>query len=244
MRVRLTHLALSLTLTAAGLTAAHAQDQSAPDPREALQRMSVYLGTLDAFEVQSDSTLDLITVDDQKIDVGAVTTYKVSRPSRFVIDSRTDRRSRRFIFDGSRLTVYSPALGYYASVPLSGSIAEVLDAAAEEYGVVPPLVDLFHWSDPAADPHEILKAEYVGPATVDGVETYQFAFREADVDWQIWIRRGDAPVPVKVAIVDRIDPTQPEFTARLTWNTSPGFSADTFAFNPDGDDRPILFAAQ
>lgn len=244
MRVRLTHLALSLTLTAAGFTAAQAQEQTAPDPREALQRMSVYLGTLDAFEVQSDSTLDLITVDDQKIDVGAVTTYKVNRPSSFVIDSRTDRRARRFIFDGSRLTVYSPTLGYYASVPLSGSIAEVLDAAAEEYGVTPPLVDLFHWSDRAADPHEILEARYIGPATVDGVEADQFAFREADVDWQIWIRRGDAPVPVKVAIVDRIDPTQPEFTARLSWNTSPSFSADTFAFNPDGDDRPIQFAAQ
>ena len=244
MRIRPSHLVLALALTALSGAPAHAQEQTVPDPHEALQRMSVYLGTLDSFEVQSDSSLDLITMDDQKIDLDGVTTYQVRRPGNFVIENQTDRRWRRFIFDGERLTVHSPTSGFYASAPLSGSIADVLGAAEAEYGITLPLVDLFHWSDPNHEPREIQEAEYIGPAVVDGVEADQFAFREEEVDWQIWIRRGAEPVPLKIAIVDRIDPTHPEFTARLSWNTSPSFSADTFAFNPDSDDRPIQFVSE
>ena len=39
-------------------------------------------------------------------------------------------------------------------------------------------------------------------------------------------------MPRKVVIVDRTDEAHPAYIARLTWNTSPQFSKDTFAFKP------------
>ena len=36
------------------------------------------------------------------------------------------------------------------------------------------------------------------PATIDGVATDHYAFREADVDWEVWIQKGDQPLPRKL----------------------------------------------
>ena len=84
-------------------------------------------------------------------------------------------------------------------------------------------------------------AEYIGPAMVGGVQTDQFAFRQEEIDWQIWIQQGDRPLPLKIVIIDKTDPTRPEFSARLSWNTSPRFDASTFAFSPASADTSIAF---
>ncbi|QTC90232.1 DUF2092 domain-containing protein [Brevundimonas goettingensis] len=217
---------------------------TAPAPAEALHRMGAYLGTLQSFEVTSTSSIDLVTEDDRRIDLDGTTTYKVRRPDGFVIETRTDRKHRRFIYDGKRFTVYAPARGFYASVEAPGTIAEVLDVAWDKYGIVVPLEDIFHWGDPANLPTDYTTAEYVGPVTVNGVATDQYAFAGPDIEWQVWIQRGDKPLPLKIVIVDRTDPARPEFSATLAWNTSPRFMDSTFAFAPAGGDKPIPIADQ
>jgi len=217
---------------------------AAPDPATALHRMGAYLSTLDAFEVTSESSIDLVTEDDRRIDLDGTTTYKVRRPDGFVIETRTDKKLRRFIYDGKRFTVHAPARGFYASVEAPPTIAEVLDIAADRYGIVLPLQDLFHWDDPANLPTGYNHADYIGVATVDGVETDQYAFGGDEIDWQIWIQRGDQPLPRKIVIVDRTDPAQPEFSAKLSWTVNPRFNASTFAFSPASGDAAIRMAEQ
>lgn len=221
--------------------AAAAATATAPDPVQALQRMGAYMGTLETFEVTSESSLDLVMADDQRIDLDGVTTYKVRRPDAFVIDNRTDRKQRRFYFDGRRFTVYAPGRGFYASAEAPGTIHQILDTAYDQYGIALPLEDLFHWGDPARLPKDFQSAEYIGPTMVGGVQADQFAFRQEEIDWQIWIQQGDRPLPLKIVIIDKTDPTRPEFSARLSWNTSPRFDASTFAFSPASADTSIAF---
>jgi len=216
----------------------------APEALAALQRMGAYLGTLQRFEVVSESSLDLVTEADEKIDLDGVTTYQVRRPDGFVIDMRTDRKERRFIYDGAQLTIHAPRRGYYATVAAPPTIREVLAVAEDRYGLTLPLQDLFSWGDPNALPHDLQAANHIGEVTIDGVQTDQYAFREGDIDWQIWIQQGDQPLPRKIVIVDRSDPTLPEFTARLRWDVSPSFSARTFAFVPGANDTAIPVAGQ
>jgi len=216
----------------------------APEALAALQRMGTYLATLQRFEVTSESSLDLVTVADEKIDLDGLTIYQVRRPDAFVIDSRTDRKARRFIYDGRQFTIHAPQLGYYATVAAPPTIREVLTVVEDRYGVTLPLQDLFSWGDPDALPQDLTSASHIGEVTIDGVLTDQYAFREGDIDWQIWIQQGDQPVPRKVVIIDRSAPTLPEFTARLRWNVSPSFDARTFAFTPGAGDRAIPVAGQ
>lgn len=217
---------------------------TAPEPTEALHRMGAYLGTLQTFEVVATNSIDLVTEDDRRIDLDGTNTYKVRRPDGFVIETKTDKKLRRFIYDGKRFTVYAPARGFYASVEAPPTIAEVLDVAWDRYGIVVPLEDIFHWGDPANLPTGYTTSQYVGPATINGVTTDQYSFAGDDIEWQVWIQKGDKPLPLKVVIVDRTDPARPEFSATLAWNLNPRFDASTFAFTPAAADAPIPMADQ
>jgi hypothetical protein len=215
-----------------------------PEAVAALRRMSSYLATLTTFEIRSQTSLDVVTVSDQRVQLDGVVTYKVRRPDAFVIDVDSDMKSRRFIYDGKKFTVVAPKLDYYSQVSAPATIRQTLDQVSERYGISLPLEDLFRWNDPASARSDKLQAGFkVGTATIDGVETDQYAFREADVDWQVWIRQGDQPVPLKIVIVDRTDPANPAYTARLNWNVNPTLTPADFTFQPDKDAKQIRLLA-
>jgi len=151
----------------------------------ALKRMSAYLGTLKAFEIKTDTSMQLVMEDGQKVNVDGKNRYLVKRPDGFVIEVVTDRKERQFIYDGKSLIVNAPKLGYYAKVPAPPTILETLDAAYDKYGISLPLEDLFRWSDPTMQRADLVEsAMVVGMATIDGVACDQYAFREGDIDWQ------------------------------------------------------------
>lgn len=210
---------------------------------DALKEMSDYLMTAKTLAITSQGTMDVVTNDGQRIQLDGTTNYKVRRPG-FVIDYISDIKSRRFIYDGKNFTVFSPKLGFYASVPAPGTNREVLDEIYNKFGISLPLEDLFRWGDGSnAARIEALRSAYkVGTVTLDGVATDHFAFREDDVDWEVWIDQGDAPLPRKLVIVNRLDPAKPTFTARLKWNVNPTFTDADFTFAPDANAKRIQLA--
>jgi hypothetical protein len=210
---------------------------------DAIKEMSRFLMTAKTLAITSQGSLDVVTNDGQRIQLDGTTNYKIRRPG-FVIDYDSDIKSRRFIYDGKTFTVYSPKLGFYSSVPAPATNREVLDTIYNKFGIRLPLEDLFRWDDgTTADRIQALKSAYeVGTATIDGVPTDHFAFREADVDWEVWIQQGDQPWPRKLVIVDRTDPARPTFTARLTWQMNPTFTDADFAFVPDANAKQIKMA--
>ena len=228
-----------------------AQQQAAPavpavDPAAivALERMSAYLRTLQNFEVRATTLIDEVDADTgQKLQFEGQTTYRVARPHAFFIDTRTDRRHRQFYYDGSEFTIYSPRMNLYAQAPAPGTIAEAVAVMENQYNIDLPLKDLFYWGTAQADTSNITSAQHIGFATVDGVETDQFAFRQGAVDWQIWIERGDRPMPRRLVITSREEEGQPQFSSDLTWNANPRFSNATFAFSPPAQARQIRFAS-
>jgi hypothetical protein len=210
---------------------------------DAIREMSDFLMTATTLGVSSVGSMDVVTEDGQRIQLDGMTSYKIRRPG-FVIDYVSDIKSRRFIYDGSNFTVYSPLLGFYATVPAPGTNREVLDQIYERFGISLPLEDLFRWGDGSSQARlQALQSAYeVGTATIDGVQTDHFAFREADVDWEVWIQQGDQPFPRKLVIVDRNDPARPTFIARLTWQMNPAFTDSDFAFAPGPDAKQIQLA--
>lgn len=215
-----------------------------PDALQALQQMSAYLLTLPSFEVRSQATLEVVTASAQKVQLDRTVTYKVRRPDGFVIDVDSDMKKRRYIYDGKRFIVLAPNLDYYAAVSAPPTIRQTLDQIFDRFGISLPLEDLFRWNDLSGARKDLLLAGFkVGTATIDGVETDQYAFREPDVDWQVWIQRGSQPLPLKMTIVDRTDPANPAYTAKLNWNVAPKLTAADFDFEPDKDAKQIKLSA-
>jgi hypothetical protein len=78
---------------------------------------------------------------------------------------------------------------YYASVTAPPTIPAALEFAAQKYGLEVPLADLFFWGTDKAHLEDIQAAINVGPGSIDGVLCDHYAFRQEDVDWQLWIER-------------------------------------------------------
>jgi hypothetical protein len=214
-----------------------------PAATSALERMSAYLMSLSSFEIKAETSRDLVTNDGQRVKVGGVSQYKVHRPNGFQISVDTDMMSRRYYFDGKQFTVFAPKLDFYATVSAPPTIHETLDVIRTQYGVEVPLEDLFLWNDPKIKRSERLKSAYlVGPATIDGVATDHYAFRETDRDWEIWMEKGDRPFPRKLVITDRTDSAHPSYEAKLTWNATPTLVASDFTFKPGAAAKAIHIA--
>jgi len=211
-----------------------------PEARQALERMSAYLGTLSSFEIKTQTTVDIVTEIGQRVQIDGSAHYKVRRPNGFVIDVVTDMKTRSFFYDGKSFTVFSPKHDYYATVPAPDTILKTLDVLWDQFGLALPLEDLFRWNDTKSRRAEDLSSGFlVGPATIDGVLTNQYAFRQGEVDWSVWIEQGDRPLPRKLLIVDRSQAEQPAYVARLAWTLNPTFPADTFTFKAGPGAKPI-----
>jgi hypothetical protein len=211
---------------------------------DALREMSEFLRTARTMEIRSEGSLDVVTANGQRIQLDGTTTYRIRRPG-FVIDYNSAIKSRRFIYDGKTFTVYSPKLGYYASVPAPATNRQVLDTIYNKFGITLPLEDLFRWGEgsSAARLQELQSAYEVGTAIIGGVETDHYAFREDEVDWEVWIQRGPQPFPRKLVIVDRLDPAKPTFIAHLSWKMNPTFADSDFTFVPDANAKRIQLAS-
>lgn len=215
-----------------------------PAAMQALDKMTAYLKTLKSFELEAKTTRDLVIQDGQRVQLDGVTDYKVRRPAGFVIDVSSNDRKRTFYYDGKQFTLYAPQLGYYSTVDAPPTNIAVLDKIYDKFGIELPLEDLFRWNDPSNPRRDTLTSGFhVGPATIDGVETEQYAFRGPDADWQVWIEKGDNPLPRKVMIVDRTDPSMPAYTARLNWKLNPTFADADFTFKPGPGAKSIRLTA-
>lgn len=218
--------------------------QSTVDPSAvaAIQAMSTYLAGLKTFKLNTVGTMDVVTADGQRIQVDGTTQYEAKKPGiRIHYDS--DIKKRDFYYDGKNFTTYSPALGFYSTVPAPPTNKEFLDAVYDHYGIRLPLEDLFRWNDSRGERISGLRsAGNLGTVTLDGVKTTHYAFREPDVDWEVWIDQGDKPLPRKLSIVDRTDPARPAFTTRLSWTVNPSLPDSDFTFKPGPDAKKIPMA--
>lgn len=216
-----------------------------PATVRALAEMSAYLQSLKSFELTSRTSLDLVTFDDQKIQLDGTATYKVRKPDAFVIDVVSDDWNRRYIYRGQEFTQYAPKLGYFSTWQAPATIKETIADAEDRFGISLPLDDLFRWAEPEGARADMLESAYmVGAETIEGVKTRHYAMREGLIDWQVWIEQGAKPLPRKVIIIDRSDPAHPAYIARLTWKLNPRLTDRDFAAYMPGKDAKRIRITQ
>lgn len=218
--------------------------RTAIDPQAiaALDRMGAFLREQRSFSVRAETQTDYVLANGQKVTRSARGNLRVRRPDRLRADVVADNKEREFFYDGKRFTMFSPRVGFYATLAAPPTIKDLADLLQTRYGLELPLVDLFRWSSGRADHGQITAARYIGPTTIDGVAVDQYAFRQPGVDWQIWIQRGPQPLPRRLVLTTTDDPTRPEHAMELTWNLGATFDDRIFAFNPPEDAKRIAIA--
>jgi hypothetical protein len=241
---------MALALLAALGSEAAAQSAAAPqvpaptiDPQAlaALNRMGAFLRQQRTLAVRAATTTDEVLASGQKIQLAATIDMRVRRPNRLRADVESDRKSRRFYYDGKTFTMFGPRAGYYAALAGPTTINELVEVAAQRYGLEFPLVDLFFWGTPKSGVNDILAASSLGRSTVNGIPCDHYAFRQSDVDWQIWIEHTTSPLPRKLLITSIKEPGQPQHTVEMAWTLGPVLENGLFVFVPPAGAQRIEF---
>jgi hypothetical protein len=225
--------ACSLLLMAGAAPAAESLD---PGADEVLRSMSAFLGSQQAFSVSAELSTEIITQEAQKLQLSAHSDLLVQRPSSFYSARRGRFADLEMFFDGRQLTLYGKTLNAYVQLDAPGTIDDAIRQLEAGGGPSLPASDLL-----LSDPYQALAegvthSAYLGRGFVDGVECHHVAFREADVDWQLWVKMGDEPLPMKYVITTKWMTGAPQFSVRLgNWNLKPAIKAGRFTFVPPSE---------
>ena len=201
------------------------------DAEEILKSMSKFLTGQKTFSVTADVSNEFITVDAQKLQLNSQANMVVERPGRFYATRKGRFADVEMFYDGSKLTVYGTSLNGYLQKDVSGSIDKAVMALESSSGMSMPGADLL-LSDPyAALTSGATSSGYYGTGWIGGVKAHHLAFRTPTVDWQIWVKDGDQPVPLKYVITSKRIAGAPEYSVVMSnWNLKPTIAADRFKF--------------
>ncbi len=229
--------ALTIALVANPVMSAEGVD---PEADKILRSMSAYLDKLTAFSVNADIDTEIIDLNGQKLQLSSVASVTIERPGKLYMTKKGMIADAEIIFNGETLTVNGKNLNAYAQFESPGTIDDAIRTLEFETGMDAPGADFL-----LTDPYGILidgvkSGAYMGTAYVNGVECHYLAFREDQVDWQIWVKTGDAPLPMKYVITTKWMTGAPQYSLRLRdWNTKPQIDAKRFEFSAPAGAKKI-----
>jgi hypothetical protein len=202
------------------------------DALAALERMGAALRARIIFVLTADITDEDVLNSGEKLQFAGTVEISARRPDRFKVSIMSDIKDRQIYYDGKQVTVYAPKLGMYGQFTAPATIAQTLRAARERYDIELPLADLFTWGTDESAASKLRSGFLVRPEHISGRACDHYAFRQENVDWQIWIAAEGAALPCKLVITNTEDDSRPQYTAVLRWNFPNALAEDVFAFKP------------
>ncbi|MFI5183679.1 MAG: DUF2092 domain-containing protein [Vicinamibacteria bacterium] len=245
MSIRGATLAVLLSVAAVGAGAAEEKKDPAIEPEAvaAVERMGDFLKTLTAYSVHAETTTDEVLVAGPKVQYGGTIEATVRMPDRLRLSSvREDKDEQQFFYDGSTLTVWLKEQASWASAPVPPTVAEMIALVRGKYALALPLDDLIRDAVRKELLKDVKAGIVVGPGRVAGVDCDHLGFHEDDVDWQLWVEKGERPLPRKLVITTLGEPSQPQHTEVLTWDLSPKVDDAEFRFTPPEGAQHIVLA--
>ncbi len=201
-----------------------------------LRAMSTTLTGTQRFALEAEEVFDEIPDAGPRRSLSNLRRIAIERPNRAISDVTGESANRSVWFDGGHLTVLDKEQNAYAALDAPKTIHEMLDWAADEYGIDVPLSDLFYPDLYAMLTKGVIRGDYLGLQAVEGTPCHHLAFEQETIDWQIWIDAGASPVPRKMTIAYKTEVGEPQYTVFIrSWNLHPTFPAEMFRFEvPEG----------
>ncbi len=204
-----------------------------PDADRLLHQMTQYLAGLQSFKMHSISVDEVVTTDGQKIQVLADSNVAVARPNRLQSTQVDSPTGLSFWYDGKTMTLYCKTSNTYDSVPAPPTLDAMIDQARKEFHNEAPGADLLYTDAYPELTEQVKSGQVVGHETIEGVRTNHLAFKGDEVDWQIWIKDGPEPVPLRFVITTKTMKEQPQFTVTMVhWEPGAAVPDASFAFKP------------
>jgi hypothetical protein len=214
------------------LVVAKAQEVVDPDAKSVLEAMSGYLAGLEAFSADYEADFDVVTSDGQKLKFASSGNLIVKRPGQLHITRTGTIADVDFVLDDGLLTIHGRGINGYVQLP-AATIDDAIDVVRDDIGFEAPGADLLSAAPLNPDVTDLVSGTHVGMTDIGGVSVHHLAFRGDQVDWQLWVKEGDEPLPIRYVITSKWMTGAPEYSLQLSnWNTAPSIGPEAFAFTP------------
>ncbi len=223
--------------------------QAVMGPEEAkniLFGMAKFLADTQRFSVTLNDSFEVLQETGQMIEFGESRNIVVNRPNGLHVDiEHSDGEKHRVIYDGKVITAFSPTHNVYAQAPKPGGIDEAVMYFLKDLQMRLPLAALLLNRLPAELESRTLAIDYVERNVINGLPSHHLAGRTETVDYQVWIKEGAEPLPLRVILTYKTQEGHPSFRARFSdWNLNPDVDDALFSFSPPAGATKILFLAQ
>lgn len=210
-----------------------------PEAKAVYERMTKTLKSLKHYSVTVQSSQDEVLSYGYKLQHNTNSRLDVEPPNRLHVEVGGST-PKQYVYDGKTLTLANKQNGYYAQTPVPDTIGKLVDQLIA-HDVEIPLIDFLSESIRSDVLDGVKRGVLVGSSVIGGKTCDHLAFREPEVDWQLWVSQGDQALPCKLVITTRYSVGEPQYQALMQWDTKPTFKAEHFTFVPGKDATRIPF---
>ena len=215
-------------------------DNAEANARNQLKAMSDYMASQKALSFDYDTSLEIVTTENQKLSLASSGTTTINRPDKLRVTRTGGFADVELLFDGKMVTMVGKNAKAYAQAAAPSTIDSLVDTLRTKYHRPLPGADLVMSNIHDQLMPEITNAKDLGSGVINGVECDHLAFRTNDVDWQIWIAQGERPYPCRYVITSTQMNRAPAYSIDLrNFKTGDAVAAASFAFKAPVSARRI-----
>ncbi len=231
-------------IAVAAETAGFVEAGKTSEAMSAIERMTDLLSKTSRFCATIEMGFDVVQDSGQKIEFGETRTVLLDRPGRILVEvSKRSGEKTRLFYDGKDLTVFHEKPNVYATDTKPGTVDEIIRYFTEDLGVRLPLAEIFSARLKDILEERVRAADYVETSSIAGVPCDHVALRGDAVDMQLWIAKGDRPLPQRIVITYNDSPGRPQFWAQFVkWDLAPAVSDAMFVFTPPEGSKKVAFS--
>lgn len=207
--------------------------QETSDAKKIVKAMSDYVTSQKNISFAFDSTIEVVTRQQQKIQFSSSGQVLLSRPDKIRATRTGGYADVELVFDGKTATLYGKHRNLYAQVDALGSVDQLVERMRSRLEVDMPGADLLMTTVFDDLMNGVIISSHIGRGVIEGIECEHLAFRNDDVDWQLWVEVGAKPIPRKYVITTTAVNGGPQYTLVIRdWKTDGQPAPNAFAFTP------------
>jgi hypothetical protein len=210
------------------------------DAKRLLKAMSDYMAEQQAISFEYDTTLEVVTEDEQKLELASSGEIILNRPDKILATRSSGFADVEMSFDGKTLTLLGKNLNIYAQEDVPGTVDHLVDELRVKYNRPLPAADLLLSGSYEELMLDVVDVKDLGSGVIGGVECDYLAFRKKEVDYQIWIAQGERPYPCRYVITSKFIGGGPQYAIQLrNWKTGDEVAATDFSFKNPTDAKKV-----
>ena len=229
-----TILVMLVAVTTTGLTYA-GSDPANRDEKAIgiLKKMDAYTDSMDKYVINAESYLDASIGPGLTISEASEITLSVDRSGFLHSINKTGLQTREIFMNKGKLTVFTGEPKFYSHAEIPATLDAGLMFALEQYGVETPAMDLLILRSLDELVTDEVKVVYVtGDSSIRGVNCHHILLSGPNVAMQLWIEKGDKPMPRRTLLTFKHGEGMLRHELFLRWTAKDGFDKSLFEFEP------------